>query len=183
MSDVESRNKEVVEALPTAASSNLRWSKAKIILSILLGLALPTQLYLLNNPPFEGPGSIDFTHSLIIAPAYVIFLGWYGISGPVLSVIPAPFVWPVQSFGALNAIQTLLALPIAIFIWRTGTGHAEEELIQAATLLNLMILLVMAVGLDMGFMGSPYTAWLLCIPLFPGMAIVGCYYLWKARKA
>lgn len=167
----------------TVTRSSVQWSKAKMILSIILGLALPTQLYLLNNPPFEGPGSIDFIQSLIIAPAYIIFLGWYGIRGRVLSVIPAPLVWPVESFGALNAIQTLLALPIAIFIWRTGTGHAGEEMIQAATLLNLMVLLVMTVGLDIGFMSHPFTAWLLCIPLFPGMAIVGFYYVWKARKA
>jgi hypothetical protein len=183
VSNAESRNGKTFFASSPDAHSNLHWSKAKMILSFILGLILPAQLYLLNNPPFEGPGSIDFTQSLIIAPAYVIFFGWYGIRGPVLSVIPAPLVLPVESFGALNAIQTLLALPIAIFIWRTGTGHAEEEMIQAATLLNLMILLVMAVGLDIGFMGSPLQSWLFCIPLFPGMATVGFYYVWKVRHA
>jgi hypothetical protein len=152
-----------------------------MILSIVLGLAAPNQLFIMNDYSFENPGTIIASDYFFIAPSYVVYLGWYGIRGLVFDALPAPFVWTVLGPGTLSVIQTLIGLSIAISIWRTGTGHGGKELIEATIALNLVFLAIFAV-VSLLFLAMDGIIWQLFLPLFPGMAIVGCYYLAKLRR-
>lgn len=183
MSDSESRNRETFFASSPDAHSNLHWPKAKMILSFILGLAVPSQLYIYNNFPFDGPHVLVSTDYLLIVPLYVIYIGWSSTSGwhPVLAIYFAPFIWSVIGHGTWSVIQFLVGLPVAISVWRAGTGRGDGEIIKPATLLNILVFLVMTIGIDVGILREGAIS-MFYVPLFPGMAIVGCYYLWKARQ-
>lgn len=161
----------------------LLWSKIWMILSIILGLVTPSQLLIQNNYPFDIPGP-PTTDYFLVAPIYVVYLGWsgYGIRGLVMDALPAPLVWTVLGPGTFSLIQTLIGFSIAISIWRTGTGHGGKELIEATISLNVIFLVVFT-GVSVLFLAMDGIIWGLFVPVFPGMAIVGCYYLRKSRRA
>ncbi len=177
MSTSEASVRESITVTSKPIHSNHQWSKAKMVLSVVVGLVIP-QLCIVNYFPFDGGVAITSTDYYLTAPLYVIYIGW---SSPtlwrlVLSALPAPLVWPVAVSGTLSVIQALVALPVAVSVWRTGTGHGKEELIKATTLMNTVVLLLLAIGSLMTHLAVFF------VPIFPGMAIVGFYYVWKAKR-